>query len=171
MTRMKGQSSTAGRRRPTDGRPGEDDRLVPGQQGPGGREMVNRRLWFRGGPKPARPMFDRLGSAEAQALSLGLDEEVEPCYTTRVIRIDARPRSAIRRLLFVNQYYWPDHASTAQHLTDLAESLARAGIRVPRPLRQGRYGSDEPAPTGARGPRTASTSTASPPRPWVGRTR
>ena len=35
-----------------------------------------------------------------------------------------------RRLLFVNQYYWPDHASTAQHLTDLAEHLARAGHEV-----------------------------------------
>ena len=34
---------------PTDlqGGPGQDDRLVPGQQGPGGREMVNRRRWFR----------------------------------------------------------------------------------------------------------------------------
>ncbi len=31
------------------------------------------------------------------------------------------------RILFVNQYYWPDHASTAQHLTDLAESLAGRG--------------------------------------------
>ncbi len=31
------------------------------------------------------------------------------------------------RLLFVNQYYWPDHASTAQHLTDLVESLADRG--------------------------------------------
>ena len=34
------------------------------------------------------------------------------------------------RLLFVNQYYWPDHASTAQHLTDLAESLAARGHEV-----------------------------------------
>ncbi|HEV3163161.1 MAG TPA: glycosyltransferase family 4 protein [Isosphaeraceae bacterium] len=32
------------------------------------------------------------------------------------------------RILFVNQYYWPDHASTAQHLTDLAESLAQNGF-------------------------------------------
>ena len=31
------------------------------------------------------------------------------------------------KILFVNQYYWPDHASTAQHLTDLAESLAARG--------------------------------------------
>ncbi|MCY2933451.1 MAG: glycosyltransferase family 4 protein [Planctomycetota bacterium] len=32
-----------------------------------------------------------------------------------------------KRILFVNQYYWPDHASTAQHLADLAESLAAEG--------------------------------------------
>jgi len=35
-----------------------------------------------------------------------------------------------RRLLFVNQYYWPDHASTAQHLADLAEHLAARGHDV-----------------------------------------
>ncbi len=28
------------------------------------------------------------------------------------------------RILFINQCYWPDHASSAQHLTDLAEGLA-----------------------------------------------
>jgi glycosyltransferase involved in cell wall biosynthesis len=32
--------------------------------------------------------------------------------------------------LLINQYYWPDHASTAQHLTDLAESLADEGYDV-----------------------------------------
>jgi glycosyltransferase involved in cell wall biosynthesis len=37
------------------------------------------------------------------------------------------PGSRPRRILFVNQYYWPDHASTAQHLADLAESLAAQG--------------------------------------------
>ncbi|MEO6809090.1 MAG: glycosyltransferase family 4 protein [Isosphaeraceae bacterium] len=31
-------------------------------------------------------------------------------------------------VLFINQYYWPSHASTAQHLTDLAESLAGRGF-------------------------------------------
>lgn len=33
-------------------------------------------------------------------------------------------------LLFVNQHYWPDVASTGQHLTDLAEHLAAAGFDV-----------------------------------------
>ncbi|MFO0960460.1 MAG: glycosyltransferase [Isosphaeraceae bacterium] len=32
------------------------------------------------------------------------------------------------RILFINQYYWPDNASTAQHLADLAESLAARGF-------------------------------------------
>jgi glycosyltransferase involved in cell wall biosynthesis len=36
-------------------------------------------------------------------------------------------RTGTTRILFVNQYYWPDNASTAQHLTDLAESLAQSG--------------------------------------------
>jgi glycosyltransferase involved in cell wall biosynthesis len=34
------------------------------------------------------------------------------------------------RILFINQCYWPDHVSTAQHLTDLAEGLASRGHDV-----------------------------------------
>ncbi len=41
-------------------------------------------------------------------------------------RLSPRPVAKLK-LLFVNQYYWPDHASTAQHLTDLVESLAAEG--------------------------------------------
>jgi glycosyltransferase involved in cell wall biosynthesis len=33
-------------------------------------------------------------------------------------------------VLFVNQHYWPDVASTGQHLTDLAEYLAARGLHV-----------------------------------------
>lgn len=33
-------------------------------------------------------------------------------------------------VLFVNQHYWPDVASTGQHLTDLAEHLSGTGFRV-----------------------------------------
>jgi colanic acid biosynthesis glycosyl transferase WcaI len=36
----------------------------------------------------------------------------------------------VARFLFVNQYYWPDLASTGQHLTDLCEHLAAAGHQV-----------------------------------------
>ena len=34
------------------------------------------------------------------------------------------------RVLFVNQHYWPDTASTGQHLTDVAEHLAHEGHDV-----------------------------------------
>ncbi|MCL5282050.1 MAG: glycosyltransferase family 4 protein [Planctomycetes bacterium] len=34
------------------------------------------------------------------------------------------------RILFINQCYWPDHASSAQHLTDLAEGLAARGHEI-----------------------------------------
>jgi len=36
----------------------------------------------------------------------------------------------VARLLFVNQFYWPDVASTGQHLTDLCEVLAARGHTV-----------------------------------------
>ena len=34
------------------------------------------------------------------------------------------------RFLFINQYYWPDEAATAQLLADLGEDLAAAGHEV-----------------------------------------
>ncbi|HEX8851424.1 MAG TPA: glycosyltransferase family 4 protein [Gemmatimonadaceae bacterium] len=68
----------------------------------------------------------------------------------------AAPREEGRKpsLLFVNQHYWPDVASTGQHLTDLAEHLAAEGYdvsvlasrgryvkgKVPAPLRETRHG-------------------------------
>ena len=46
----------------------------------------------------------------------------------------AAPSSAnggvLTRLLLVNQHYYPDVASTGQHLTDLAEYLAQEGYLV-----------------------------------------
>ncbi len=42
-------------------------------------------------------------------------------------------------LLFVNQHYYPDFASTGQHLTDLAEYLADEGYDVSVLCSQGRY--------------------------------
>lgn len=43
------------------------------------------------------------------------------------------------RLLFINQYYWPDEAATAQLLADLAEDLAAAGHEVTVLCGRGRY--------------------------------
>ena len=34
------------------------------------------------------------------------------------------------RVIFVNRFYWPEQPATAQLLTDLAESLAAAGLSV-----------------------------------------
>ncbi len=42
-------------------------------------------------------------------------------------------------ILFVNQHYWPDVASTGQHLTDLAEYLAAEGFDVRVLCGRGRY--------------------------------
>jgi len=53
-----------------------------------------------------------------------------PTAGRAAVRVDSGPPSGSRRILFLNQYYWPDHASTAQHLTDLAESLAARGHEV-----------------------------------------
>ncbi len=50
------------------------------------------------------------------------------------------------RVLLVNQYYWPDHASTAQHLTDLAESLIAEGYECHVLASQSRYRPGEPKP-------------------------
>ncbi|MCS3650104.1 glycosyltransferase involved in cell wall biosynthesis [Salinibacter ruber] len=42
-------------------------------------------------------------------------------------------------ILFINQHYWPDLASTAQHLTDLAEYLADQGVDVHVLCSRGHY--------------------------------
>src|SRR3954471_18130351 len=92
--------------------------------------MVNRRLWFRGQPGAFRPMFPDRGqwSPTPGASSPGIDDDVDPSTHSPGSEEDDEPvASTGRRLLFINQYYWPDHASTAQHLTDLAESLAARG--------------------------------------------
>lgn len=44
-----------------------------------------------------------------------------------------------RRVLLVNQYFWPDRAATAQLLTDLAEDLAAAGWQVTALAGRGHY--------------------------------
>lgn len=42
-------------------------------------------------------------------------------------------------ILFINQHYWPDFASTAQHLTDLSEYLAAEGFDVHVLCSRGHY--------------------------------
>jgi colanic acid biosynthesis glycosyl transferase WcaI len=61
-----------------------------------------------------------------------------------LLRFGRRDRP--RRLLFINQYYWPDHASTAQHLADLAEALAAEGHECHVLCGQGTYRPGAPRP-------------------------
>jgi glycosyltransferase involved in cell wall biosynthesis len=92
--------------------------------------VVNTRQGIRPGPPPIR-----VGSDPA------------PISDRPNIRVDTVVTTPPRRLLFVNQYYWPDHASTAQHLTDLAEHLAARGHEVHVLCSRGGYkpGSERPA--------------------------
>jgi glycosyltransferase involved in cell wall biosynthesis len=55
--------------------------------------------------------------------------------------MDAAPREVDRptKLLLVNQHYYPDVASTGQHLTDLAEHLVGEGYMVEVLTGRGRY--------------------------------
>jgi glycosyltransferase involved in cell wall biosynthesis len=75
-------------------------------------------------------------------------ERAEPATppAPKAIAIAPGPAARPRRLLFVNQYYWPDHASTAQHLTDLVESLAAEGHECHVLCAQGRYKPGAPRP-------------------------
>lgn len=52
------------------------------------------------------------------------------------------------RILFVNQFYWPDIAATAQLMADLCEDLARQGHQVAVLASRGQYddGTGQPAP-------------------------
>lgn len=51
----------------------------------------------------------------------------------------APPTSRALKLLFINQYYWPDSAATAQMLTDLCQHLARHGHEVHVVASRGQY--------------------------------
>ncbi len=51
-----------------------------------------------------------------------------------------------KKILFINQYYWPDHASTAQHLNDLAATMAAHGHECHVLCARGRYQPGEPIP-------------------------
>ncbi|WP_250846751.1 glycosyltransferase family 4 protein [Aquisphaera insulae] len=103
--------------------------------------MVNRRPWFWSLPKAAQPHFQPPQPAAEVA---GSGSEIEGPSEGRGQGMPG----AGRRLLFVNQYYWPDHASTAQHLADLVESLAARGFECHVLCAQGTYKPGQPkAPT------------------------
>jgi glycosyltransferase involved in cell wall biosynthesis len=89
-------------------------------------------------------MFVETASAQPAGPAVELGNDVEAADEDRPGQDDGIS-SLGRRVLLVNQYYWPDHASTAQHLTDLAESLAARGYECHVLCAQGRYNPGEPA--------------------------
>jgi glycosyltransferase involved in cell wall biosynthesis len=107
--------------------------------------MVSRRQWLWHKSKPAGPgrpfVLDRPAAAPTSG-EKGQDpdsafepHEVEPHSTGRG-----------QRLLFINQYYWPDEASTAQHLADLAAALATQGYECHVLCSRGSYQSRSQRP-------------------------
>jgi glycosyltransferase involved in cell wall biosynthesis len=90
--------------------------------------------WFR-----SRERYTRWWRADRAAAETESDPERRPRKPATADRLPVRVSAEAQRLLFVNQYYWPDHASTAQHLTDLAEALAEQGHEVHVLCAQGSY--------------------------------
>jgi putative colanic acid biosynthesis glycosyltransferase WcaI len=104
--------------------------------------MLNNRRWMRQGILLDRAAGGRSCNRGSTSSWIGLDA---PQIAVPRPLVPCEPR-APARILFVNQYYWPDHASTAQHLTDLAEFLAENGLECHVLASQGRYKPGEPRP-------------------------
>ncbi len=108
--------------------------------------MVSERRWLRQGilldRRARRPSALPEGGPIWSGLDPAHDRVPAPHFPTGERASDL----SSRRILFINQYYWPDHASTAQHLTDLAEFLAERGFECHVLTSQGRYKPGEPRP-------------------------
>ncbi len=112
--------------------------------------MVNERRWLRQGILLDRARAAAQHSSGKPGLTaswIGLDPPQIAVPRPLVPCDSQNPASSPPRILFVNQYYWPDHASTAQHLTDLAEFLARKGFECHVLASQGRYKPGQPSPS------------------------
>jgi colanic acid biosynthesis glycosyl transferase WcaI len=81
-----------------------------------------------------------------QSKTAATTSETPPVRRRADLRVDTVVTTKPTKLLFVNQYYWPDHASTAQHLADLAEHLAARGHDVHVLCSQGAYKPGSPRP-------------------------
>jgi colanic acid biosynthesis glycosyl transferase WcaI len=108
--------------------------------------MVNNRRWLREGILLDRGAGRLRAAPGSKSSSIGLDPPHNAFANSLAPRGDQEPARSSRRILFINQYYWPDHASTAQHLTDLAEFLAERGFECHVLASQGRYKPGEPKP-------------------------
>ncbi len=108
--------------------------------------MSSRRRWF----PVHRPDRPRSGHPSSQADEATGRLAIDPGHDSAVAppRFASLPAAGApaQRILFINQYYWPDHASTAQHLADLAESLAEQGHECHVLCSQSRYKPGEPRP-------------------------
>lgn len=104
--------------------------------------MVNQQHWIRHSLPPASRSRQPGTPADWIGIEPGGDLLAAPHSPART----APQHEPAARILFINQYYWPDHASTAQHLTDLAESLSAQGHECHILASQSRYNSGEPTP-------------------------
>ena len=72
----------------------------------------------------------------------GISDEQEICLRRAGPRMQPASRSAARRIIFINRFFFPDHSATSQILTDLAFHLAGCGVGVEVVASRQRY--DDP---------------------------
>ena len=101
--------------------------------------MVNKRHWIRQGPLPSGGSRRPAGPPLAPSAWIGIDPGGDLLSAPHAQTNPTQKQKPAARILFINQYYWPDHASTAQHLTDLAESLSAQGYECHVLTSQSRY--------------------------------
>jgi len=109
--------------------------------------MVSRRRWFDR-PFPSGPKRENSRRGVCNPHRWIAQDSAEAVFPPPPRHAGERATAAPGgRVLLVNQYYWPDHASTAQHLSDLAESLAAEGYECHVLCSQSRYQPGEPRPS------------------------
>ena len=112
--------------------------------------MMSGRRWFgRGSFAPDETRGQPAGSptrVEGNHARIGIDPGTPRASHAPHAGIPVANEGSGKRVLFINQYYWPDHASTAQHLTDLAESMAARGYECHVLCSQSRYQAGESKP-------------------------
>jgi colanic acid biosynthesis glycosyl transferase WcaI len=104
--------------------------------------MVKQQHWIRQSLSPAS-RSPRSGTPTAW---IGIDPGGDLLAAPHSPVETAREQRPAGRILFINQYYWPDLASTAQHLTDLALALGAQGYECHVLASQSRYKPGEPTP-------------------------
>jgi len=108
--------------------------------------MATGRRWFRTNNPPRTRRDLPASGAGAATGRIAVDAGQELLTSPMLGAAPAPDGLGGKRILFINQYYWPDHASTAQHLADLAESLTERGYECHVLCAQGRYEPGAPRP-------------------------